>query len=102
MLIKNNWSLSQFILGDLILHYLPVIYSIFVMSNKNIVFVDNTRDVYQYAGIYGMLLHLVWIILSQNGFYLGNAYVDLPHSTMRYLWTINIFSQIFTMYMLNY
>lgn len=101
MLIKNNWGLSQFIIGDLLLHYLPVCYSIFVIANKNVLFANKTTDVYQYCGMYGILLHLVWIILSQNGFYLGNAYVDLPDSTMRYLWTINIFSQIFTMYMLN-
>jgi hypothetical protein len=102
MIQKNNWTLIQFITGDVLLHLLPCLIVFYeFLYNRSYIHYHNTELV-QNCGLYSMFLNLSWAIVTQGGFTLNTAYVPLPIYAWNFMWIINILAHIGSMLLINY
>lgn len=79
LMTKNNWNFYQFIMGDLILHLIPLIYSICNLNNLL------NRNI----GIYTFTMNVLWCGLQCGSLNISSSYVDVSNRTMLLLWFIN-------------
>jgi hypothetical protein len=101
MITKNNWTRYQYILGDIVLHFIPLIYSIHNFK-KSYIKLDNTQDpvVYQ-SGIYTHFMNMLWCHISFLGFEPSTGYVDVPSRLWNVLWVFNSLFHMMPMFLVK-
>jgi hypothetical protein len=106
MIEKNNWTLIQFITGDVLLHLLPCLIVLYeFLYNEflyNRSYINYHTELVQNCGLYSMFLNVSWAIVTQGGFTLDAAYVPLPMHAWNFMWIINILAHIGSMLLVNF
>ncbi|MEB3201781.1 MAG: hypothetical protein VKK05_03065, partial [Synechococcus sp.] len=106
MMRRYGWSRATFILGDVILHVVPLM--IAVMEHINIRRGYYTHlyshqqlahaHIVQHCGLYSLLLHLLWpFCMGLSSFNISPIYVDQPCTTINQLWSIAVITHMLSM-----
>jgi hypothetical protein len=100
MIDKNNWTMNKFICGDIVLHMIPLLYS--VQNFKKSYLNNNTQDplIYQ-SGVYTHFMNMLWCHITFRGFEPATGYVDLPSRLWNLLWLFNSFFHMLPMFLVK-
>jgi hypothetical protein len=92
MMTKYEWSLSKYIIGDAILHTLPLLYSITQTYNS---FSQNVYE--RHRGLYTLLANMLWSVCSFGGFEPTEGYVEQHWRTWNLIWFGNAMAHLIPM-----
>ena len=104
MISKYNWSMYQFIFGDIVIHVLPtfyVLYQAFVNWNMIMSSSPTETSIIRYCGLYSLFVHLLWGLSLQPSFDVTQLYIELDFWLCNKLWFILILSHICMMNCFN-
>jgi hypothetical protein len=96
LIIKYNWYSLQFVIGDLLLHILPTIYLMDLLSNTHLEF-DKSISHVRYSGLYSLLIHLFWGLSLADPFNISGLYLELTPIITNTIWLILTSSHILSM-----
>ena len=96
--LKYGYSVSFFILGDFLLHSMPIlmIYMRYWQEAVQIIANKKTND-QVLVGLSSILIHLLWLHLNDN---MNQIYVNVSQKTWLILWNVAILSHLMTMNLL--
>ena len=83
MISKYNWSITKFVLGDIMLHFLPLLYSIYHMTTYTI---TNQDPIIIHSGIYTLFTNLLWSHVAFDSFDVSSIYVGQPKRIWNLIW----------------
>ena len=87
LIVKNNWYVLQFVLGDLVLHILPTIYLLDLLNTTTLEFDRNISHV-RYCGLYSLFVHMIWGLSLSDPFNVSSLYLELGMVIENTIWTI--------------
>lgn len=90
MISKYNWSLPKFILGDILIHFIPFIYSIYNISKyQNQNQMAQQDPIILHSGIYTLFTNLLWSHINFDTFDVSAIYVHQSTQTWNIIWLGN-------------
>ncbi len=108
MMQKNNWSCGKFIMGDIMLHIVPLLqigkmlYKFeYLHSHMNLNNSNKPYEIVKHCGFYSLFANMLWSLIYQRGFELNDRYVPLPTYKWNIVWGCNVISHLIPMIYMN-
>lgn len=97
MIQKFNWSVAQFVFGDLIMHSLPTILVVRWVKFYRIPIDLYQLNLFKNCGLYSAMIHLLWGYTLSPSFDISDMYIPLSRALCNSLWVVLLISHMLTM-----
>lgn len=94
MMEKHNWPLTEFIIGDVCLHFIPLIWAIGNMITHEL---NAANEISRHCGLYSFLTNMIWCCFAYHGFDPQQAYIKEPFYIWNLIWAFNAYFHIMPM-----
>lgn len=96
MIQRNNWWILQYLLGDFMLHFIPLLWSLCTMRMmyQRTLDIPVGRTIVQHSGLYSLFMNHLWVLATTHGFQPEAIYVEQPPRIWNMIWIYNAISHL--------